>query len=183
MTKKSLARQERDAAAAQEIKQTAEAEIAFNQEKNTNKAWDELKTLNQHIHSQIITANEQVVDLFKVPQLHGFLQNPTNTASVIRCLAADVRNILEQVTGLLKLHEDKCGGWSTTEEYFQTIEIYEQYVSIQNLFEGVLMPSITQLTEDFAFAIRQAEECIKDSEPKPDELTDPTVISDAIIKG
>lgn len=177
MTKKSLGRLQRD----QEKKATDEALVKFEKDKLTNKAWDELKSIHGQIVSCIIGISSEVARMFSIPELNNFLENTKETSDLIRCVAEDTKSLSKRVASIYETHKDKIGGWNTEEEFFASVQIFEQYHAINSEISGLIFPNYNILTNHYTVAVVKAEEIVK-KQKEENDLLNPNVVSDAEVK-
>lgn len=173
MTKKSLGRLKRD----QEKLQHDQALQKFEEDKKTNKAWDELKNIHGQILSSIMGISTEVTRMFSIPEINNFLENSAETISLIRCLSDDTKTLSARIASIYETHKDKSGGWSTEEEFYATIQVFEQYHAINSEISGLIFPNYQILSNHYTVAVVKAEEIVKKQKEQQD-LVNPEVISD-----
>ena len=169
MTKKSASRLERDA-----------KQKAFEQEKNNNRAWDELNELHSRISVQFIEITSQISQMFSIQNLHIFLENKQKVTEYLKTLNSDIGALNQELSDLYKIHKDKNGGWKEMDDFLMALELFESYRILQSKFEGIIMPLVISLTQEFDKAMVVVNDTIKKKEAE--NLTDPNVVSDAVIK-
>lgn len=177
MTKKSLGRLQRD----QEKLQQQQAMEKFHKDKEVNKAWDELKGIHQQLLSTIMGISTEVGNMFSIPEINNFLENTKETVDLIRCLSDDTKSLSTRIASVYESHKDKTGGWTTEDEFFSTVQIFEQYHAINSEISGLIFPNYQILANHYTTAVVRAEEIVK-SKNAENALTDPTVISDIVPK-
>jgi hypothetical protein len=177
MTKKSLGRLQRD----QEKLQQDQAMVKFHKDKEVNKAWDELKDIHQQLLISIMGISTEVGNMFSVPEINNFLENTNQTVDLIRCLSDDTKTLSTRIASIFESHKDKSGGWTTEDEFFSTVQIFEQYHAISSEISGLIFPNYQILANQYTAAVVRAEEIVK-KENDAKALTDPNVISDIVPK-
>jgi hypothetical protein len=170
MTKKSSARLERD-------ERSKQLEI----ERKNNKAWDDLNVIYSKCINQIFTVNNQIFELYKIPNIVYFLENPNSTTDLIRCLESDLQVMKSDLEKIKDNHSSKTGGWKEDEDFMNCLEVFEAYRAWETKFDGVIMPTVTNLGIDFEKAMVKIDEVLKEAKQNSD-LTNPDVVSDAVIK-
>lgn len=142
MTQKSLARRQRDAAAAQ---------------LQDNKCWDELNQIYES--SRIMLYQHSTISaLAKNQNLLACLPNPSSTANNIRILGNDLKSLNDQLTAIHAKHAGKTGGSTNPDEVWGTIVIGQEYAQLVETHTSVVQPTVFKILEDFQQAeIRLAE--------------------------
>lgn len=160
MTKKSASRLARDA---------AEKEL-----QNTS-VWDDVSNicrscyglLRSHLELQKVIENVNIRSAIKDTSL--FEKN-------IRVLTKDLISLNQELLALNELHKDKKGKATNPDDHLLGISIYEKYHMFMERHQNVVMPTVAHLIDQLG----EAEKILADAKQKAD-ITDPSVISDAVI--
>lgn len=162
MTKKSMARQQRDAAAKQ---------------LEDNRCWDELNKiydsarvmLFQHTSIHALASNQQ---------LQACLDNPSSTANSIKILAKDLQELNQQLCNIYTKHQGKVGGSQDPDEVWQSIVIGQEYAQLMETHTSVVQPTAFKILEDFQVAERKLVQQINalQQNTETNSVTDSTTI-------
>jgi hypothetical protein len=169
MTKKSQARIERD----------YKKEI-FKDSVSKNRAWDELNELYQTLVTGLYTVNKNLADIYKTEGLFNFIDKKAEVKATIKGLANDLEFFKGKLIAIKALHEGKKGGFKDESEFGESLTIFEEYTKYQAEYDTVIMPSVTFLLEQSGIAEQKIYAIV--NQKKEDDLTNPSVISDAVIK-
>lgn len=148
MTKKSLARQARDA----EKKKQAKGMREFNDSVKDNKSWDELEGIYQsavellHSHTNLagFATNKDL--------LSQVTDKPTLVANMQQ-LTGDLNVLSEELKQIHARHEGKAGGAKTPNDFLAAVEIFELYNLFMEKHQAVVIPTAMYITEQ----LEQAE--------------------------
>lgn len=173
MTKKSLARQERDKLKAEMTKQQQD-----------NKCWDDMASLYNSFAEALVTANSQLNEIYKVPNLVNFIPKKDEVIVALRGLSQDIRQFGTDLNTIHSRHKDRTGGFTDEEDMMASIQVFEEYTNYQVRYDAVIMPTVTFLLEQAELAFIRINEVATASQAEKEkaDLVDPTVISDAIVK-
>jgi hypothetical protein len=155
-----------------------------------NKLWDEVRNLYeisvgglQKTHGELVTHIDAMlsdpVRRAKIQDMDGLLVN-------IQILTKDVQTHLAALNELYARHKDKTGGTTAPEEYLEVIGLHGQYSDAIQVYNTVIMPTVSHIFEQ----IRLTEEIVEDQirvlteavEQDLKNLADPNVISDVEVK-
>lgn len=173
MTKKSHARLQRDATKKQ-----------FEELQRSNKCWDDLEGLYISFASGLVNTNQQLKDVYSIPAVVNLVPKRNEVIVTLRGLASDITQFTDELRIIRSAHEGKTGGFLSEQEMLDSIEIFERYTQYQIRYDAVIMPNVSFLLEqaEQALAILAEQQQVSDTDKKAQELLDPTVISDAVIK-
>lgn len=173
MTKKSHARLQRDASKEQ-----------FGKLQKSNKCWDDLESLYISFAKGLVNTNEQLKQVYSIPYVVSLVPKRDEVIVMLRGLANDITQFTNELRIIHSAHEGKTGGFSKEQEMLDSIEIFERYTQYQIRYDAVIMPSVSFLLEqaEQALAIAAERETAQQAAKETNELLDPTVISDAVIK-
>lgn len=161
MTKKSLARQQRD---------------AVEKQLQDNKCWDELNRiyesarvmLYQHTSIHALASNQQ---------LQRCLENPSSTANSIKILSKDLMSLNEQLCAIYAKHQGKTGGSQDPDEVWQSIIIGQEYAQLMETHTTVVQPTAFKILEDFQFAEKKlAQHIVQQQNTETNTVSDATTI-------
>lgn len=173
MTKKSLARLERDA------KQKAEKEQLKN-----NTCWDDLVAIN-HQCTQLLRSHITTAQMANNQDLVRMVVDKPTLAANIRLLASDLRTMQDELNKIGALHMDKTGGSQDPDVVMTTIEIFEAYNYWMAKHDAVLLPTVQHMLEQFDKAEQRLQVVNQAAGFNPDgtpaEPQDPNVV-DVVAK-
>lgn len=157
MTKKSDARLARDKAKKQEAEFFRE-----------NKVFDELNDIHQKIVEQIQTFG--VISSLAVQQdLCDQLENKDVINNKINLLAIDLKKVIQDLNDTFKTHQEKTGGSQDPDEHMNALMIFQNYLQITAVVDGVIFPTASVILEEFSKAeikLKKLAGEIPESEPK-----------------
>ena len=171
MTKKSIARQTRDANQENDKKLRAEF-------KKSNTAWDDINVISTDTRRLLNEIRNQVNGFFSIEDVNLFI--PASESSKANAALATIRADFEVFEGDLNKiangHAGKSGPLLPDENIMQVIELSEAYINYSQRFEGIVTPTYTylltvmQMVEKNAALAHQAELAaaqVTDVEAKP----------------
>ena len=167
MTKKSVGRLERDA-------KKKSIETLMKDPSSDLMNWGDLDRIYTDNMSMLITANQNMADVFKIPGIINNVPDKKGTVDHIRGLAKDVRFFGEELSKINIQHKEKSGIVKDSDETVEAIKVFEGYVNWQQEYHSVIIPTITFLSEQAGLAAEIVE--------KEEGLLDPKVISDVAAK-
>lgn len=172
MTKKSAARLERD----RNAKEMAEM-------KKNNTCWDELQQLSRQFSEAIVSANAQLNDIYRTPNLINFIPMKAEVAVALKGLAQDIGLFTSELAGIYAQHKDRFGGFTDESDFMVSIGIFEQYTNYQTKYDSTIMPTVIFLLEqaELALAAGTAQQKTEE-EIAAENLLDPNVVSDVEVK-
>lgn len=136
MTKKSYARQQRDAA---------------KEKLSDNKCWDELNQIYESAKTMLYQ-HTIIHTLAQNKELLALLENPSSTSNSIRILSRDLLDLNNQLKQLAEQHQGKSGGSQNPDEVWQSIVIGQGYAELMNTHTAVVQPTAFKILEDFNYA-------------------------------
>lgn len=137
MTKKSAARLARDAQRA-----------AQKEHLETNTCWTDLEKLYCQCVG-LLSSHTAIQALSKDKDLHRYLDQPESTSARIRSLASDLKAMSIELTQIHSQHEGKSGTEKDPDEWMRAAHIGEQYTLFMERHDGVLMPTVYEILEQF----------------------------------
>lgn len=163
MTKKSYARQQRDA-------NKKDLETL----KKTNTCWDDLKKISDSCFISLHTANNNLVEIYKTDRLINFIPKKTEVKVALRGLSQDLNMFTSELVRINALHKDKSGGFTEDEDLSLSLNLFEEYATWQTKYEAVVMPTVLFLLEQAELALQAGSNA--------DAATDPNVVTDVVVK-
>ena len=136
MTKKSMARQQRDAA---------------NKQLENNSCWDELNRIYESARVMLFQ-HTGIHALASNQQLQACLENPASTANSIKILAKDLTDLNNQLTSIASKHQGMVGGSKDPDEVWRSITIGQEYAQLMETHTSVVQPTAFKILEDFQYA-------------------------------
>jgi hypothetical protein len=124
------------------------------------------------VEGQLAIELERIVN---TPELVSKIENHKQLEENLTVLHKDITAHMQRLEDIHQNHKDKKGGISTPEEGLEVIQINGQYQEAAEIYNAVVLPTVCHVFEQIA----PAQKAMYDSL----SLTDPTVISDAVIKG
>lgn len=167
MTKKSVARLERDE------KKKAVEKMIKNPESNLM-SWSDLDKIYEDNSQMLIQANQNMAEVFRFPGIIENVPDKKGTIDHIRGLAKDVRFFGSELVKIKQQHEGKEGIVKDSDGTIEAIKIFEGYVHWQQEYHGVIIPTVTFLSEQAGLAAEEIE--------KASGIQDPNVITDVVVK-
>jgi len=168
MTKKSMARLQRD-----EAKERIENSL------KTNTNWDDIVHL-ENTTRQLIASIIYVGNQSRHPDV---IQNYVNSDIADRCmklLAQDILRMSSNFEAIAAKHAGKKGNAPTQEEYMDSVGIYQEYCSLVEEIQSVVLPTVNQLNEEIGMAKERLQNNNTDSNLTPEQ--DPNVVTDVVLK-
>ena len=163
MTKKSLARLERDRQAKEQAHQDAESKNELDEFFQNNTAWTDIDEVYMSIANQIAGLYGTVLTAYNEPSVIANL-DPAKFAeskALLRGLSSDVDVFTKELVALRENHKDKMGGAKTVEDFQMTVLIFEKYQELQVRFEGTTGRTIQHLIEEAAAASGRARTAVE----------------------
>ena len=171
MTKKSLARQERDSIAK---KSHQELEQFY----ASNKGWDELNELYTSVATMLATSNDNLLKVYSNSDIVTNLSS--EKAQEIQLTLDGIRKDFEQfaneLVAIREMHKDKTGGIKNVDDSTKVIGIFESYNTFSGRYHAIITPNYTFLMQEAAFAEARLAASLDNS------ATDPNVITDVVVK-
>lgn len=181
MTKKSLARQQRD-------RQKKQAQSTQNQELDqafleNNSSWDDLISLYKQLSTMLVSNLRMLVDTMQVPGVITYLEQSEFSETVILfngiqrdfdTLAADLKAIYEK-------HQDKTGAVKDIDDFVDSIGIFEGYNNFMMRYDQIITPVYNQIVEKAGMALSKIQEAIQ-SEKVKHEAQDVSIVTDLAVK-
>lgn len=133
MTKKSLARQQRDRMA---------------EELKDNRCWDELNGIYDSARV-MLGQHASIHTLASDKNLQACLENPTSTANSIKILARDLKTLSDDLNAIHQRHDGKVGGSQDPNEVMTAIGIGQDYAILTERHVAVVQPTAFKILEDF----------------------------------
>lgn len=140
MTKKSAARLTRD----------SEKKIKDEYFKK-NTIFTDLNEIHEKIVAQIRTFGV-ISTLSNQPELVDKLENKEDINNKVRLLALDLSKIISDLNDNYQSHKGKTGGTDDPDEHMQALIIFNNYLQIVSVVEGVIMPTAGSIMEAFTKA-------------------------------
>lgn len=176
MTKKSFARLARDAKA----KEILESQKAQERALKENTCWEDLNG----IYSQcvgLLQSHALLATQAQNTEVLAAVADKTTLISNIRMLAEDLKTLSGELAQLHALHTGKAGGSQDPDEVLHSIQIFEQYNLWLTKHDGVVMPTVYHVLEQFNLA----EQVIAQRKAATDVsvVTDVTVKEESVVTG
>ncbi len=142
MTKKSLARQQRDA-----FQEKVKAE-------GIKGAYDVLNEMHAH-QMGLFTQYGKLIELIAHSEIEPHLPNPQRTEILVKGLNAEMGDLLDKTSMLYSLHKGKQGHIKPDDEdeYFQTMQWQQDYIVYLGVHQQNLLPVMFELDEHLKGAI------------------------------
>lgn len=167
MTKKSVGRQQRDAA-----KKEQEEKLKH------NTVWDDVALIHEQC-LELIKSNLTTAEQLKNTALIPFYTDYKSVSINMRTFAGDLMRITEEFKAIQQEHIGKSGAASDIDEYMKSIAIHQKYSAWMMHYQGVVLPTITHLIEELGTA---AQRLIDSQRPTLTPEQDPSVITDVVVK-
>lgn len=163
MTKKSYARQTRDA-----------------QEKNLkgNTSWDDLNQIQAACLSTLQThavLGNQLLD----PTLAPFYRDAKSVTINMRTMASDMDRLSKSYVTTSAKHQGRSGGSTDNNDLMESLKLAGEYAALHEDMNNTLAPSSIYLAEELGYAVQAREEAAR-TNMTPEQ--DPSVISDVEVK-
>lgn len=162
MTKKSMARQQRDA-----VRKESDGHL------KDNVIWDDLKDTYTAC-TQALGQHAAMAAMLKRKEVFPYLKDSSVTVSNIQSLTRDLKSLSEELLEIYKQHQDKSGGSDDPDEVIRSIQIFEQYHLFLQRQSAVIMPTAYHILEDFGQAEIAFNEAVGAIKPLP-------VLTDAVV--
>ena len=161
MTKKSLARQERDRIA----KGAKPAEMC---------SWDEVNDLGRQC-ANLIAQDASIAQLGFQPQLVQHVADPAQLAKNLRVLSTDLRTLHTELKMIRETHADRSGVARDVDDNMTAIGVHEKYVLWFERHSAIVAPISTAVAAQFSDAeqrLSQAQQSNMTAEQDPSIVTD-----------
>jgi hypothetical protein len=154
-------------------------------EKNT--IWDDARNIYETSVLAIERANGQLAsfltDVVNSPEKLKLIKDPVMLKNNIDLLSRDIPDHRQRLDAIYAQHSDKTGGSTEPDEHMLGLNIYEQYRGAIELYDAVIMPTISHIFEQ----VGAAEELVIASALEKQQATvtalqDPSIISDIPVK-
>jgi hypothetical protein len=165
MTRKSAARQARDAAAER-----------MGVHLKTNTCWDEVTAIYGDCVAMLMQ-NMGVVQVGRNEGLIVAVDDKATLAQNLRLLAQDLRIMNEELVKISERHQGKTGGGKTPDEMMESIQVYEMYAMWLQKYDTVVNPTVLHICEIYDLAEQRLGSALAQS-----ASTDPSVITDVEVK-
>lgn len=116
-----------------------------------NKVFDELKDIHLKIGSQL-QAFCTISALAKDANLCSYLNNQDDVIEKIRLMSVDLEKIIKDLNMNFEEHKDLSGGATNPDDHMKALQIFQNYLQITSVVEGVIMPTSTSILEQFSIA-------------------------------
>lgn len=146
MTKKSLARQQRDA-----LKKDKAEHL------KTNTIWDDLNATYSAC-AAALAQHAGIAVMLRRTEVFPYLADYKVTVANIRAVTNDILKLHEELKEIHAQHANKTGGSDDPDEVVQSFQIYEQYTLFLQRHDAVVMPCVHHILEDFAAAEKRINE-------------------------
>lgn len=193
MTKKSLARQRRDAikkelkkdpttAALEDdgLEQAVEVVESFF---NDNKSWDDLEQLYQQLARQLATNYSQLIELYKTPGLISFLEQSQykETLILFKGIGKDFDALSKTLVAIHDRHKEYKGGTTDEAEFALSLEIFEAYENYSVRYDSIITPNFNIIVERAGFALEKINQAVQQERKKAEEQN-VNVVTDVQVK-
>lgn len=183
MTKKSIARQQRDLAAkeikqvraANNIEEGSESDNALKELEAffaNNTSWDDLNELYNSSANRLVANYNELIQLFKTPGLLMFLENEEYKETKI--LFEGIGRDFDQLSSALKLihdrHKDYKGAAKDQDEMLLSIEIFEAYGNYTVRYDAIITPTFNTIVERAGKALGKIDEAVNQEQRREDDL-------------
>ena len=176
MTKKSQARLTRDTNMNTDKKSVSERINTNRKNKNEfeqNNCWNDLQNMYQQMVT-LINQHTVIAELAKDKSLITYIVNKNALTINIQSMANDLLKLNGELKEIYSKHNNKHGSAKDPDEMIQCMTIFETYKLFMERHDGVVMPTVTYILDQFHEAER-----LRDAFERVDkDLTDPNVISD-----
>ena len=168
MTKKSMARLQRD-----EAKERIETSL------KTNTNWNDIIHLEQSTR-QLIASIIYVGNASSNPEVVQNYVNPQIADRCMKLLAQDIMRVSSNFEAIAAKHAGKKGNAPTQEEYMDSVGIYQEYCSLVEEIQSVVLPTVNQLNEEIGMASERIQKNKENTGLTPEQ--DPSVVTDVVVK-
>jgi hypothetical protein len=135
-------------------------------------SWEEVDGLFQTVAEGLVNIGHEVNSSIKLMRSLGMNSN-AEVAITVRGLTSDIESFATDLGKIKSRHEGFKGQIKDGEELALCLSVFNDYMVLNDRFRAVVFPAMLTVTEHLTDAMTQAK--------KKDELTDPTVISDAVV--
>ncbi len=160
--------------------------IKMKQNLKSNTFWDDCNKhydiATQAIHQVEGQLAEQLSIIVNTPELVGKIEDQQKLTDNLTLLHKDIGEHVERLNSIRENHKDKTGSISNPEEGLEVIQINGKYQEVLEIYNANIVPTICHIFEQIAPA-QKAMMDIMDKQKEQIDLIDPTVVSDAVIKG
>jgi len=162
MTKKSHARLERDAA-----KKNIDAQL------KNNTAWDDINRIDQAA-TELFVNFAHIAQLCNNPALVPYFRDQEVIQRSRIIFANDLTRTSSEIARLRGLIRGRTGRASTTDEYMESIGIYQEYQALLEDISNVTRPTALLISEEVGYASQQLENAGNNMTPEqnPEITTD-----------
>lgn len=136
-------------------------------------SWEEVDGLFQTIAEGIVNIGQEVNSSIRLMRSLGVHSN-AEVAITVKGLTSDIESFAADLAKIKSRHEGFKGQIKDGEELALCLSVFNDYMVLNDRFRAVVFPAMLTVTEHLTLAMAQASK-------NQDTLTDPTVISDAVI--
>lgn len=151
-----------------------------------NNFWDDcnnhFEISTQAIHDVEGALATDLDIIVNTPELASKITDVEGLANNLTILRRDLNDHVDRLKSIRENHKDKSGGITTPEEGVEVIQINGKYQEAMAVYDANIMPVVCHIYEQIAPAQQLLQEIMSKDKASSD-LTDPSVISDAVVKG
>ena len=140
MTKKSVARQTRDA-----LKKDKADHL------KDNTIWDDLNATYSAC-SQALGQHTAIAAMLQRKEVFPYLRDSKATVANISSVTRDLIQLNSELKEIYAQHKDNKGGSDDPDDVIRSLQIYEQYQLFLQRHDAVIMPAVYHILEDFGQA-------------------------------
>ena len=141
MTKKSLGRQQRDAAKEKVME---------------SKVWDDILVTSWRCR-QMLQTHVGLTTMSKCPELLDLVVDKRTLAQNITILGRDLNDLHNELNGLYNMHSDRSGNPKDIDDGVLAIDIHEKYLLWTQKHDSVVQPIANHILEQFSAAEQELE--------------------------
>lgn len=153
-----------------------------NLQKQEQQKWEDLEKIYKSCMDALITANNEVVALFKIPGVMENIENRQETVIALRGLNKDILFFAEELKMIHKYHEGKTGFIEDENELGTSLQIFEKYHQFQTTYQGVIIPTVISLSEAVGKAASAMQAQVNAAEQGLTDEQNPNIITDVEVK-
>lgn len=116
-----------------------------------NTVFDELNDIHGKIIEQI-QAFGNIGVLANNKELCSFLNQSSNIDQKVKLLAIDLQKVINDLNTNYNLHKDETGGAKDPDTHMRALTIFQNYMQITSVIEGVIFPTAATILEEFGAA-------------------------------
>lgn len=135
-------------------------------------SWGEVDGIFQTIAEGLVHVGREVNSSIQLMRSLG-VENNAEVSVTVRGLTRDIETFANELAQIKSRHEGFKGQVKDGEELALCLSVFQDYMVLNDRFRAIVFPAMLTVTEHLTDAMAKVK--------KQDDLTDPNVISDAVV--